>query len=184
MHTCFISFGSNVFPEENIIKALELIKKEERILLKKASSFYKTSAIGVKDQDDFYNGVCEVETSFNPRELKIFFKRLEQRLGREQKDKKTYEEKFGPRTIDIDILLFDDIVVDDEDLHIPDNDICERIFIAKGLYELKRDLIIPGLNIPIKDIVENFDSHHELISITCPELCLLDGFTEKVQSIV
>lgn len=177
MHRSFLGFGSNVNAEDNIIKAIEFIKKEDKIDLIKVSSFYKTSPLGVTEQDDFYNGLCEIKTVFSPYDLKDFLKSIEASLGREIKEKKSFEEKYGPRVMDIDILLYDDLVINENNVHIPDIDIMERVFIAKALYELDMDLIIPGINLPIKDVLLKLEK-------TNAEPLLLETFTRKVQSIV
>ena len=148
----FISLGSNIDPERNITEALKLISKRIRIL--QVSTVYLTEPIGSLVQPKFYNCVIMTETDIGHRELKFeVLRRIEERLGRKRTD------RYGPRTIDIDILIYDDLRVDAKDLIIPDRDILDRPFLALGLRELKEDLVLPDSRESIQEISNRFNNN-------------------------
>lgn len=111
---------------------------EERVgPIIKSSSVYKTAAWGKTDQDDFLNQVLEVQTSFFPEELMDSLLEIEMELGRKRL------EKYGPRIIDLDILFYDDLVLNSERLTIPHPQIQFRRFVLQPLFELEPGLIHP-----------------------------------------
>lgn len=111
---------------------------EERVgTIIKSSSVYKTAAWGKTDQDDFLNQVLEVQTSFFPEELMDSLLEIEIELGRKRL------EKYGPRIIDLDILFYDDLVLNSERLTIPHPQIQFRRFVLQPLFELEPGLIHP-----------------------------------------
>ncbi|USN58804.1 MAG: 2-amino-4-hydroxy-6-hydroxymethyldihydropteridine diphosphokinase [Candidatus Peribacteria bacterium] len=97
---------------------------------------YETGAMYVTDQDDFLNQVVEVETDFKPEELLRICKQLEDELGRE----KTI--RFGPRSIDIDILIYGDVSLKTETLELPHPRMCERDFVLVPLREIAPDILL------------------------------------------
>ena len=148
----FISLGSNIDPERNITEALKLISKYIKIL--QVSTVYLTEPIGRLVQPKFYNCVIMTETNIGPRELKfVVIRGIEERLGRKRND------RYGPRTIDIDILIYDDLCVDAKGLIIPDRDILDRPFLALGLRELKKDLILADSRESIQEISKRFNNN-------------------------
>ena len=148
----FISLGSNIDPERNITEALKLISKHIKIL--QVSTVYLTEPIGRLVQPKFYNCVIMTETDIGPRELKfVVLRGIEERLGRKRND------SYGPRTIDIDILIYGDLCVDAKDLIIPDRDILDRPFLALGLRELREDLILPDSKKSIQEIANRFNNN-------------------------
>ena len=122
-----IGVGSNIRAEENIALAKEAIESTHELV--KASSFVKTEPVGFKDQDEFTNGAYLINTEMDPGELKAWLKNLERKLGRVKT-----ENKNGPRTIDLDILVWNGVVMD--------NDVTERDYVMKSVKEL-----LPGLKI-------------------------------------
>jgi 2-amino-4-hydroxy-6-hydroxymethyldihydropteridine diphosphokinase len=153
MPRAYIGIGSNILPEKNIAKAVLLLSKKVAII--DISTFYLTKPIGGPDQPQFYNGAAYVDTESSPLDLKFHILRdIEKKLGRIRSG-----DKSSPRTIDLDILLYDHIVMNDGVLKIPDPDILERPFLALPLYELSRNLIVPGWDRAISVIAENFKDH-------------------------
>ena len=151
IHEAYIGIGSNINPEENIEKSLNLLKKHVKLM--DISSFYWTKPLLNKDQPDYLNGVVKIETSLNPMILKnSVLKRIENKLGRQ----KTID-KYSSRTIDLDLILYDDQIIDNSDLYIPDPDIYSRIFLAIPLYELNPGLILPDTGMSIVDIIKKFE---------------------------
>ena len=153
MGRAFISVASNIDPAENVRRALRLLSREVRIVA--VSTFYRTRPLGRPEQDDFYNGVLEVQTGVPPAELKhAVLRRIEEQLGRERT-----EDKYGPRTVDLDVLLYDELVMDTDDLVLPDPDIPHRPFLAIPLHELAPELVLPGSGRPIQDIAAALADH-------------------------
>ena len=150
----YISVGSNIKPEENILIALDKLKGYVRV--KATSTFYRTMPIGRPEQSFFLNGIWLIETDKTARELKFgILRKIEEELGRVRT-----QDKYAPRTIDLDIAIYGNEVIKEADLVIPDPDIRKREFIAIPLLELSPSLILPdtGESISSLDIVrENKD---------------------------
>ncbi|MGB9596592.1 MAG: 2-amino-4-hydroxy-6-hydroxymethyldihydropteridine diphosphokinase [Candidatus Poribacteria bacterium] len=133
----FISVGSNINPYENIVKALEQLKRYVDVIA--VSTFYQTKAINRSNQPDFINGIFHIQTNIEPRKLKFnILRKIEYDLGRIRS-----KDKYSDRTIDLDIAIYGDMVINEPDLVIPDKDIRERPFIAIPLLELSPTLILP-----------------------------------------
>jgi len=103
----------------------------------RSSSLYETAAWGMEDQPDFLNQVLEVETALPPRQLLVSILEVEAKMGR------TRGVRYGPRTIDIDILLYGDEVLEEEDLLIPHPRLADRRFALEPLHELVPELLHP-----------------------------------------
>lgn len=106
-NTAIIGIGSNIDPENNIQQMLRLLGKEVKI--RKVSSLVTTKPIGMKEQPDFINGAVKIETILDREELKKKLKEIEQKLGRTRQG-----HKFGPRTMDLDIVVWNGKIVDKE----------------------------------------------------------------------
>ena len=145
----YISVGSNINPEENILLALEKLKGYVRVI--SSSTFYRTMPIGRPEQSFFFNGVWLIDSDTAAKELKFgILRRIEKELGRIRT-----QDKYAARTIDLDILLYGNEVINEHDLIIPDPDIRKRSFIAVPLLELDPSLILPdtGESISSLDII-------------------------------
>ena len=130
MTAVYVGIGSNLSPEANIPAALELLAQAVR--LSALSTFYRTAPVGPAGQPAFINGVAEVHTDLPPRSLKFEVLRgIEAQLGRGRGP-----DKYAPRTIDLDILIYGDLAVREPDLVLPDPDLRERPFLAAALREL------------------------------------------------
>ncbi len=123
-HEVVIGLGSNIDPEANLEQAVQELKS--RFKVSKRSQWTRTKPIGIQEQPDFYNGVLLMETELEQQGLKKELKRIEDILGRDRS-----LPKFGPRTIDLDILIWDKKVVDE--------DFYERDFLRKGVEEIISD---------------------------------------------
>lgn len=149
----FLSVGSNIRPEENVRRALLFLSRE--VPLEAVSTFYVTAPLERPDQPAFYNGVVRGRTPLPPTVLKFQVLRdIEARLGRRRE-----ADRYAPRPIDLDILLYGDWVVESEDLVIPDPEIAQRPFLAVPLYELAPDLVLPGSGRPLREIALAFFPH-------------------------
>ena len=124
-HEVVIGLGSNIDPEANLEQAVQELKS--RFKVSKRSQWTRTKPIGIQDQPDFYNGALLMETELEQQSLKKELKQIEDILGRDRS-----LPKFGPRTIDLDILIWNKKVVDE--------DYYERDFLRKGVEEIIPDL--------------------------------------------
>ncbi len=150
MAEAYIAFGSNIGDrKKNIETALEYLKQKVTIL--KVSNLYETKPMYVEGQNWFLNGAVKIETELTPKELLVFLKKIEQQLGRKQ------VERNGPRIIDLDILFFDNQVIDDWNLQIPHPKIEERAFVLVPLNEIATNFRHP---IKGKTVHEFLDSLH------------------------
>ncbi|HSF30903.1 MAG TPA: 2-amino-4-hydroxy-6-hydroxymethyldihydropteridine diphosphokinase [Candidatus Tectomicrobia bacterium] len=134
----FIGLGSNVGDRLGFLQqAVMRLREVAGVQVTKASSVYETEPVGPVDQAWFLNAVVEVETSLSPHALLDQTQQIERGLGRDT----TY--RWGPRTIDLDILLHDDIQVKTATLEIPHAELCHRAFVMIPLLELDPDLSLP-----------------------------------------
>lgn len=139
-NTAFIALGSNI---ENryvyLIRAIQLLKSESGIQIVNTSSIYETDPVGYEDQDLFLNMVIEVTTDYQAQELLEVCLSIELQLGRKR------EIKWGPRTIDLDILLFNQENIETETLIVPHPRMLERAFVMVPLMEMNQEKSVPAL---------------------------------------
>lgn len=152
-HTAYIALGSNIGNREQHLKnALAKIEElGEFVKLEKISSFYNTAPVGFVEQPDFLNAVAKVKTILEPEELLSILQEIENSEGRERKI------HWGPRTLDLDILLFDDMVINTDTLVIPHPEMTKRDFVLVPLCEIAPYAIHPLKNEYIKDIKEEYE---------------------------
>ncbi len=142
MSKAYLGIGSNMGDKrQNINRAIELLKKDQKIQVTQVSSYYQTEPVGYKDQDWFLNIVLEIETALSPHDLLKLCQAIEAEMKRERLV------RFGPRIIDIDILLYKDYISADEELTVPHPRMAERGFVLIPLYEIAGNLIIGGKTI-------------------------------------
>jgi len=131
MSRAYLSLGSNLGDRAGFLcDALSLLSKLDYVTIEKVSSIYETDPQGYLDQADFLNIVCRIETELTPEELLSATGKIESILGRERSI------RFGPRTIDIDILTFENEVRSSEKLTLPHPRMLERQFVLIPLYEI------------------------------------------------
>ena len=147
IHTAYVALGSNLGDKEaNLRKALELLE-ERGVEVVKTSSFICTEPYGVTDQPQFLNGVCEVRTSLEPLELLHTLLDIEQEMGRVRL------RHWGERNIDLDLLLYEDVVMDTPQLKLPHPDMQNRDFVLLPLAEIAPELVHPTLQKTISELV-------------------------------
>jgi 2-amino-4-hydroxy-6-hydroxymethyldihydropteridine diphosphokinase len=149
-HIAYIGIGSNLGDKLNQCeKAIsEILKIDHHKLLAK-SSLFKTQPMGYTFQDWFVNGAIKIETALEASELLRTLKTIESHLGR------TETFRWGPRTIDLDILFFDDIEIHTEELQIPHPRIQDRQFVLIPLVEIDANLLHPVLKKTVKELLGN-----------------------------
>ncbi len=153
MTTAFVGIGSNLGePERQIAAALEQLAAEDGIELVAASTLRETEPVGYLDQPSFLNGAAQLETALPPRELLERLLEIESRLGRVRGE----GPRFGPRTIDLDLLLYGDETIDEPGLTVPHPRLAERRFALEPLAELAPGLEIPGLG-PVQALLAELE---------------------------
>ena len=147
MNTAYLLIGGNIGNRvANLQAAIEAIKQFGGTL-KGISKVYETAAWGLEDQPSFLNQALELETALTPKELLKVLLEIEKSLGRER------GEKYGPRLIDIDILLYNDEVIDEEGLKIPHPQMPFRRFVLQPLTEIAGEKIHPLLHQSIYELL-------------------------------
>lgn len=148
MTVVYLGLGTNLGDRERMLeKALELLGREMEIC--EVSSVYETEPVGYTEQPWFLNAVCRAESDLSPRALLETVKRIEKEVGREA----TF--RWGPRIVDVDILLYDEECLREEDLEIPHPRLRERGFVLTPLREIAPHLIHPATKERIADLEEN-----------------------------
>ncbi len=156
---CFLGIGSNVGNRAaNINDAIGLLDKNVGKIAKK-SHVYETQPWGEPNQDLFLNQVVMLNTTLDPRDLLDKISRIERELGRERK------EKWGPRVIDIDILLYGKRVVRDKGLEIPHPELHKRMFVLVPLMEIAPELKHPVLNKQIDQLYMDCDDNSDVVRL-------------------
>lgn len=146
----FIGLGSNLGDRlDHLRRAVTALSKTAGIEVRGASSVYETDPVGPR-QPDFLNAVVEIRTDLGPRELLEELKRIERDCGR------TDGPKWGPREVDLDLLLYGSRVLHDPDLYVPHPEIASRAFVLVPLAELASDVNFPGLG-KVKDLLDRVD---------------------------
>lgn len=144
----YIGLGSNCgFKQENLAIARNKIAELEGTRIIKSSSLYLTAPWGRTEQDDFINQVIEIETALEPLALLQDLQKIEIKMGRQR------QEKWGPRIIDLDILLFGDEVLDFPELKVPHPLMRQRLFVLVPLQEVNAELIFPDDGAKIKEVL-------------------------------
>jgi 2-amino-4-hydroxy-6-hydroxymethyldihydropteridine diphosphokinase len=139
MKVAYIALGANIGdPAATIRSAFDALSNLAGVRLVQASSLYRTAPVGFENQPDFINAVARIETALPPQAL------LEALLGLEADFGRIRQEKNGPRTLDLDLLLYDGQVLDAPDLTLPHPRLHLRAFVLVPLAEIAPDLAIPG----------------------------------------
>ncbi|MBM7555189.1 2-amino-4-hydroxy-6-hydroxymethyldihydropteridine diphosphokinase [Halanaerobacter jeridensis] len=142
MDKAYLGLGTNIGErEKNLRAAVAHIKKTTDVEVTEVSSIYETEPWGYEEQNQFLNLCLKIKTDLKPQELLEKCQQIEKRMGRKR------EEKWGPRIIDIDILIYDNLEVNTSKLVIPHPRIQERAFVLVPLQELDSNLMIKGKSI-------------------------------------
>lgn len=152
LNTVYIGLGANLNePHGQVLRALETISGLTKTKLLAQSSFYQSTPMGPQDQSDYINAVVKIETHFSAIALLDQLQAIEQNQGRVRKD-----ERWGPRTLDLDILLFNNDTINLPRLTVPHYGMKQRNFVLIPLAEIAPDLILPDTTL-LSDLVEKID---------------------------
>ncbi|MBA3024539.1 MAG: 2-amino-4-hydroxy-6-hydroxymethyldihydropteridine diphosphokinase [Gammaproteobacteria bacterium] len=139
-HIAYVGLGSNLAdPAAQVMQALAALDTLPQTRLLKTSSLYRSAPVGYLDQPDFINAVAQVGTGLAPRALLDALLALELECGR------TREFQNAPRTLDLDVLMYDDLVHHEHGLTVPHPQMHLRAFVLRPLLEIAPDCIIPGV---------------------------------------
>jgi 2-amino-4-hydroxy-6-hydroxymethyldihydropteridine diphosphokinase len=168
MSNAFVGVVSNIDFSSNIPAALRHLGSLVKV--RATSTFYQTAAVGHPEQLPFANGVWHIETDMGPHKLKFSVCRaVEKKLGRSRAS-----DRFAPRTIDLDLLLYDDVVINEAGLILPEPEIRTRSFVAVPLIELVPGCVLPDTGELLSCLSVSRD----------PSLKKIESLTETLQGII
>ena len=152
MSKVWIALGSNMGEgRKNLDLAIKMMN-ERGVLVEKVSTYIETEPYGYTEQDNFVNAVCIAETKLSPRELLENLLKIELDMGRVRII------KWGPRIIDLDILFYEDLIIDEEDLKVPHIEIQKRSFVLEPVNEISPDKIHPVFKKTVHQLLLDLNS--------------------------
>ena len=162
MHTVFVSVGSNLGDKiENCQKGINGLLADGESVLVRSSSFYRTSPVDYKEQDWFVNLVIKIETNLDPFELLGKIQDIQKAIGR-----KAGTVRFGPRILDLDIIFFDDQVIQTDILEIPHPRMHKRRFVLKPICDIEPSMMHPVLGKDMQSLLSGLkDSEQRIMEI-------------------
>ena len=155
MGICYVAVGSNLGDRQLMIsEAKKLVSEHPSVSGLESAALLETRPLpGGPDQGDYLNTVWRFETTLVPEELLLFLQEVESKLGRERLG------HYAPRTIDLDILFLDDVIMNTESLTLPHPRLHERDFILECLNELDPDWVHPVLEKTVKELVNSYETN-------------------------
>jgi 2-amino-4-hydroxy-6-hydroxymethyldihydropteridine diphosphokinase len=160
-HEAYIGVGSNLGAKvDNCRRAVAVLATGEGCLLDGQSPFYETEPVGLEDQDWFVNGVVRIRTDASPQMLHEQLQAFETALGRRPGGM-----KYGPRVLDLDILLFDDLILCTDELEIPHPRLHERRFVLRPLCDLASEVVHPVLGQTIQYLLSNLKDGKKVVPL-------------------
>jgi 2-amino-4-hydroxy-6-hydroxymethyldihydropteridine diphosphokinase len=152
MREAYVGIGSNLGDrEENVRRAVELLGADPHIEVVAVSALRETDPVGLLEQPDFVNAAARVRTDLSPRQLLDRLLEVERELGRVRTG-----ERYGPRTIDLDLLLYGQEVVEEPGLRVPHPRLAERRFALEPLLDLDPALSVPGRG-PVQSLLARLE---------------------------
>ena len=157
MSIVYIALGSNLnMPIQQLKLAIQAMAELPDTEIKKVSSLYQSQPLGPQDQPDYVNAVACLETGLSPLVLLDALQNIENEQGRIRL------RRWGERTLDLDILLYDNQIIHNEHLTVPHYDMQNREFVIVPLYEISPELILPD-GVSLQQLVKRFSSHQMAI---------------------
>lgn len=149
MSIAYIALGANLGdPLKQVHDAIEAIKQLPQTQILQISPFYRSKPLGPQNQPDYLNAVIKLTTLLSPTTLLSVLQRIEKQLGRVRK-----ANRWGPRTLDLDILLYDKLIINSENLIIPHYDMQHREFVLYPLFDIAPELILPDQT-PLAELIK------------------------------
>ncbi|MBW1615287.1 MAG: 2-amino-4-hydroxy-6-hydroxymethyldihydropteridine diphosphokinase [Deltaproteobacteria bacterium] len=149
--SAFISIGSNIGDKTDFCKkGIDGIDNLQGCRITDISKFYQTSPVDYTEQDSFANCAVKIKTEYSPEVLLDNLRKIEKKVGTVEK-----KVRFGPRILDLDIIFYDDIILDTDRLKIPHPRMHTRYFVLLPIADIDSDFIHPALKISIKSLIEN-----------------------------
>ncbi|MDL2268705.1 2-amino-4-hydroxy-6-hydroxymethyldihydropteridine diphosphokinase [Desulfosarcina sp. OttesenSCG-928-A07] len=153
----FVSVGSNMGDKlDNCLGGIAALAKVSHTFLEAVSRFYRTSPVDYTDQDWFVNAVAEIRTSLSPDALLGHLQDIQTRMGR-----KNHGIRFGPRVLDLDILLMGDLTIRSLHLEIPHPRMHKRTFVLKPICDIDPSVVHPVLGCSMADLLKAFENTPE-----------------------
>jgi deoxyguanosine kinase len=169
-HTAYVGLGSNLGDtSENLQNAISDLEIHPSIVSIESSSFYQTKPLGKTDQPLFLNAVAKIKTTLSYRALFENLQQIQQTMGRQR------NERWEPRPIDLDLLLYDGQIVDEPDLKIPHPQMHLRSFVLKGMCELSADFIHPQLECKMRQLYQRLNGADFFSDPLKPQLISIAG---------
>ena len=162
-HTAYISVGSNI--EDKLLncqKGISALTKSGRSVIIGQSNFYKTEPVDYTDQDWFFNSVTKIETILDPFQLLYELKIIEKDAGRTED-----QIRYGPRILDLDIIFYDNIVINSSELIIPHPKMHKRCFVLKPICDINSKFIHPVLKMDMLYFLNNLDDKEQRVVQYC-----------------
>lgn len=162
MTSACIGLGSNLGdPVRQVESAMDELARLPDTRLTARSSLYRSRPVGPQDQPEFINAVVRLETALTAFTLLQHMQAIEN-----NHDRRRGGRRWGPRTLDLDLLLYGDEVVDTDELKVPHPEMCRRGFVLQPLLEIAPDAVIPG-SAPVRELIRDVDTS-DLVRLTAP----------------
>ncbi len=158
-HKAYIAFGSNIGHRfENCTDGIKRLAQSGKAVILKQSGFYETEPVDYTDQDWFVNGVVKIGTSLDPSDLLKMLKSIEKEIGRTQT-----VVRYGPRILDMDIILYDDLVLNSPQLTIPHPRMHKRRFVLCPICDIDPDVIHPVLHYNMQILLDKLEDFSQKV---------------------
>jgi 2-amino-4-hydroxy-6-hydroxymethyldihydropteridine diphosphokinase len=159
MPSVFIGIGSNLGDrQKNCLRAVELMDRMADCRITGYSDWYLTKPVGVEGQEWYVNGVVSLTTDISPKDLLKRLLKIEANMGRVR------NERWGPRSIDLDILMFGQEIIQESNLKIPHPRMHLRRFVLEPMTQLAPDLVHPELGLSMKVLLENLSDENQVVT--------------------